>query len=59
MTVPIPAVACPSGHGWQDSLVGRPGVLAAFIWGLAEATFFFVIPKVLLSFVAILAWPRS
>lgn len=31
----------------------------AFLWGLAEATFFFMIPDVLLSFVAILAWPRT
>lgn len=34
-------------------------MLAAFLWGLAEATFFFVIPDVLLSFVAILDWPRT
>jgi len=58
VTVPIPAATCRSGLGWQDSLVGPPGVLAAFLWGLGEATFFFVIPDVLLSFVAILAWPR-
>lgn len=51
--------AGPSGSGWQESFVGRPGVLAAFIWGLAEATFFFVIPDVFLSFVAILDWPRT
>jgi len=59
VTMPIPAATSPSGLGWQDSLVGRSGILAAFIWGLAEATFFFVIPDVLLSFVAILAWPRT
>jgi len=34
-------------------------VLAAFVWGLAEATFFFVIPDVFLSFVALLDWPRT
>ena len=48
-----------SRSAWQESFPGRPGVLAAFIWGLAEATFFFVIPDVLLSFVAILDWPRT
>ena len=45
--------------GSLRSLAGRPGILAAFLWGLAEATFFFVIPDVLLSFVAILDWPRT
>jgi membrane protein YqaA with SNARE-associated domain len=44
---------------WQESFLGHPGVLAAFICGLAEATFFFVIPDVFLSFVAILDWPRT
>jgi hypothetical protein len=48
-----------SRPAWQESLVGRPGVLAAFICGLAAATFFFVIPDVFLSFVAILDWPRT
>ena len=48
-----------SRSAWQESFLGRPGVLAAFVWGLAEATFFFVIPDVFLSFVAILGWPRT
>lgn len=48
-----------SRSAWQQSFPGRPGVLAAFIWGLAEATFFFVIPGVFLSFVAILDWRRT
>jgi len=37
-------------------MLGRPGLAAAFLWGLAEAIFFFVIPDVLLSFVAMLDW---
>ena len=37
-------------------MLGRPGLAAAFLWGLAEATFFFVIPDVFLSFVAMLDW---
>jgi glycerol uptake facilitator-like aquaporin len=31
----------------------------AFLWGVAEATFFFVIPDVFLSFVAMFAWRRT
>lgn len=37
-------------------MLGRLGLVVAFLWGLAEATFFFVIPDVLLSFVAMLDW---
>ncbi len=37
-------------------MLGRPGLIVAFLWGLAEATFFFIIPDVFLSFVAILDW---
>jgi len=35
-------------------MLGRPGMVVAFLWGLAEATFFFIIPDVFLSFVAML-----
>jgi len=56
----LPGTPSPSRSlWWQVSLAERPGILAAFLWGLAEATFFFVIPDVLLSFVAILDWPRT
>jgi len=44
---------------WQRALVGYPGICFAALWGVAEATFFFVVPDVLLSFVAILEWPRT
>ena len=37
-------------------MLGSPGLIVAFLWGLAEATFFFIIPDVFLSFVAMLAW---
>jgi hypothetical protein len=40
--------------GW---LAGPRGRLAAFAWGAAEASFFFLVPDVLLSFVALTA-PR-
>jgi hypothetical protein len=40
--------------GW---LAGPRGRLAAFAWGAAEASFFFLVPDILLSFVALTA-PR-
>jgi hypothetical protein len=39
---------------WSPWLLGAPGLAIAFLWGLAEGTFFFVIPDVFLSLVAIL-----
>lgn len=44
---------------WQRALVGFPGICIAAFWGFGEATFFFVIPDVFLSLVAILQWPRT
>jgi membrane protein YqaA with SNARE-associated domain len=41
---------------WERRMLGRPGLIVAFLWGLAEATFFFIIPDVFLSFVAMLDW---
>ena len=35
------------------ALEGAPGVGLAFLWGLAEATFFFVVPDVLISLAAL------
>jgi len=43
----------------QEFLLGKPGIGLAFFWGLAEATFFFIIPDVFLSLVAIFCWRRS
>lgn len=37
-------------------MLGRPGMVVAFFGGLAEATIFFIIPDVFLSFVAVLDW---
>lgn len=39
-------------------LAGKPGIVLAFLWGLAEGTLFFVVPDVLLSLVAMLE-PRK
>jgi hypothetical protein len=48
--------ASPADHfiGW---LAGPRGRFAAFSWGAAEASFFFLVPDILLSFVAMTA-PR-
>jgi len=46
----------PARSLWERRVLGRPGLAAAFLWGLAEATFFFIIPDVFLSFVAMLDW---
>lgn len=48
-----------SQAAWQRQFSGGTGMIFAFAWGLAEATLFFIIPDVFLSFVAVIAWPRS
>jgi membrane protein YqaA with SNARE-associated domain len=40
-------------------LTGPPGIFAAFLWGFAEATLFFVVPDVLLSLAALFAFRRA
>jgi len=40
-------------------ILGRVGLLAAFLWGLFEATFFFIVPDVIISFAALFSWKRS
>ncbi|PYT57850.1 MAG: hypothetical protein DMG35_19600 [Acidobacteria bacterium] len=44
---------------WVNRLVGMPGVASAFLWGLAEGTFFFVVPDVAISLVAMLEPRRA
>ena len=41
--------AVPTWAGW---IMGAPGLVLAFLWGFAEGTLFFILPDVLLSFVA-------
>lgn len=48
------AAAAESAKPWARWLLGAPGLAIAFLWGLAEGTFFFVIPDVFLSLAAIL-----
>lgn len=43
---------------WVKRLEGMPGVSLAFLWGLAEGTFFFVVPDVPISLAAMLR-PRK
>ena len=49
----------PVESAWGCRLVGGLGILLAFLWGLAEATFFFVVPDVFLSLVALLGGWRT
>lgn len=44
---------------WEDCLVGYPGMIVALLWGLAESTYFFIVPDVFLSYLAILDWRRT
>jgi membrane protein YqaA with SNARE-associated domain len=37
--------------GWVRRVLAGPGISLAFLWGLAEATLFFIVPDVLLSLV--------
>jgi membrane protein YqaA with SNARE-associated domain len=46
----------PRWVGWLD---GMPGVVLAFFWGLAEGTFFFVVPDVMISLAALLRPGRA
>ena len=39
---------------WAGRLTRLPGITLSFIWGLAEGTFFFVVPDVAISMVAML-----
>jgi membrane protein YqaA with SNARE-associated domain len=54
--------AAPHRHGsprWVAWSCGAPGVTLAFLWGVAEATFFFVVPDVIISFAAMLRPRRA
>jgi hypothetical protein len=39
---------------WVNRLEGMPGVALALLWGLAEGTFFFILPDVAISLLALL-----
>jgi membrane protein YqaA with SNARE-associated domain len=51
------SMATPAAPGAFDRFVNsRTALAAAFAWGLAEATFFFIVPDVLLTLLACRAW---
>jgi hypothetical protein len=37
---------------WVRRLLGKPGLVSAFLWGLAEGTLFFVVPDVIITLAA-------
>jgi len=44
---------------WVRWVAGWPGILLAFLWGLAEGSFFFVVPDVIISLVAVVQPRRA
>ena len=48
-----------NSRAWMRFLAGKPGIILACLWGLAEGTLFFVVPDVFLSLVAILQPRRA
>jgi hypothetical protein len=38
---------------WVQYLLTRPGIVAAFIWGLAEGSFFFIVPDLIIALAAL------
>ncbi len=44
---------------WVARLLGKPGLVLAFLWGLAEGTLFFVVPDVLITLAAMLRPRRA
>jgi len=43
----------------EDRLLGWPGVAGAFVWGVAEGSFFFIVPDILITLAAIFSPRRS
>lgn len=44
---------------WARALAGAPGVILTLVWGFAEGTFFFVVPDVAISLVAMVETRRA
>lgn len=44
---------------WQAHLLSAPGSASAFAWGLAEGTFFFLVPDLLITLTALFCARRS
>jgi membrane protein YqaA with SNARE-associated domain len=43
----------------RDQILGRPGLWAAAVWGFAEGTVFFLVPDILITFVAMFSARKS
>lgn len=52
------SVPAPDPPRWVAALLGAPGVVAAFVWGVAEGTFFFLMPDLLITLAALFS-PRA
>lgn len=44
---------------WIAAFLGWPGVLVAFLWGVAEGSFFFIVPDVIITAAALFSPRRS
>lgn len=44
---------------WILWLVGWPGIAGAFAWGLAEGSFFFLVPDIIITLAALCAFRKS
>ena len=51
-----PVLSPPKGLKW---LLGRPGLVTAFAWGVAEGSVFFLIPDIIITLTALFSLKRS
>jgi len=51
--------AAPPKRRFEEWLIGWPGVTLAFLWGVAEGCFFFLVPDILITLAAIFSPRRS
>jgi hypothetical protein len=55
VSMAVPASVPSMRPEWQRRLLGPTGIALAFFWGLAEGTFFFIVPDVFLSLLGLLS----
>jgi hypothetical protein len=53
---PLPPTSLPQ---WQRRLLGAPGLALALVWGLAEGSFFFLIPDIIITLAALFSIKTS
>lgn len=44
---------------WVKKLLGQPGIILALIWGIAEGSFFFIVPDMIISLAALFDAKKS